>query len=129
MDIDQPYRRSRLDLPSRSDVTVAVLLLFTMLAGGYLRFMGNNWDDFVHFHPDERYLAGVATSLGRPLSLGSNNLELYNKCLDRYPDTGGRGGYFDADCSPYNPENVVQTQYVLWHFASVHCSVCCGYCS
>ncbi|MCA9896279.1 MAG: hypothetical protein KC615_25020, partial [Anaerolineae bacterium] len=28
-----------------------------------------------------------------------------SRCLERYPETGGIGGYFDTECSPYNPHN------------------------
>ena len=44
-----------------SSVVVFVLLLFTMFAGGYFRFVSLNWDDYVRFHPDERFLSGVAS--------------------------------------------------------------------
>jgi hypothetical protein len=96
----------------RSNIIVAVLLLFTMLAGGYFRFMGNNWDDYIHFHPDERYTTGVAASLGGNLTLSSNEPELMERCQSRYPDNDGRGGFFDAECSPYNPDNVVTTRFI-----------------
>ncbi|MAU09249.1 MAG: hypothetical protein CL607_05465 [Anaerolineaceae bacterium] len=32
-------------------------------------------------------------------------------CLERYPETGGIGGYFDTQCSPYNPHNASTGYY------------------
>jgi YYY domain-containing protein len=91
---------------TRSDVLVGVMLIFIMLIGGYFRFTGQNWDDFVRFHPDERFLSGVAANMGGGLSFTGSDLEgQYSRCLERYPETGGRGGFFDAQCSPMNPHN------------------------
>ncbi|MFO7320532.1 MAG: DUF2298 domain-containing protein [Chloroflexota bacterium] len=98
---------------SGSAVLVGALLLLTMLVGGYFRFTGLNWDDYVHFHPDERFLTTVATSIGRPLSpafltnpTAEQNEAQYARCLERYPDDNGRGGFFDAECSTLNPNNI-----------------------
>lgn len=103
-DVPKPSRRIGL---SRSDVLVGVLLALILLAGGYFRFVGQNWDDFVHWHPDERFLTGVVSSLNGPLSFTDADLEQQAQdCLTRFPDTGGRGGYFDAACSPLNPNNL-----------------------
>lgn len=33
-----------------------VLLLLILVYGGYLRYTGQNWDDFTYSHPDERFL-------------------------------------------------------------------------
>lgn len=106
--------------PTYGQAVVAVLLAMTILLGAYFRLVGNNWDDFVHFHPDERYLTGVGIALGGNLSTCDpsdespacieRNARVFS-CRERYPETFGRGGYFDADCSPYNPENVTTSQY------------------
>lgn len=111
----------RFDLRSirGSDVLIGVLLVLVMFIGASFRFMGNNWDDFIRFHPDERYLTGqIAPQMGADLAVcydesASCQLtqERYALCLERYPATNGRGGYFDTECSPYNPENVSHTQY------------------
>jgi YYY domain-containing protein len=91
---------------SRSDVLVGLILVVVMLVGGYFRFVGQNWDDFVRFHPDERFLSGVVANMGGPLNFtGSDLAQQYQNCLARYPETGGRGGFFDAACSPMNPHN------------------------
>src|SRR3954447_21191100 len=77
---------------NRSDVVVGVLLVLVMLAGAYFRFVGQNWDDYTHLHPDERFLTGVASSLGGPLTpSGSADLAgtQVETCRQRYPETGG----------------------------------------
>ena len=114
---------------ARSDVIVAVLLLFAVVLGAYFRFNGNNWDDYVRWHPDERYLTGqIAPAIGGPIvppdprwgcADGTGPCtpdqrevyDRYNACVEKYPSTGGRGSYFDTDCSPYNPENIALTNY------------------
>ncbi len=101
---------------TRSDIIIGVLLLVVMLTGGYFRFVGLNWDDFTHLHPDERFLTDVASSLGGGIrSSLSGQVEQQaqiDRCLARYPDTGGVGGYFDAECSTLNPHNVGKGLYV-----------------
>ncbi|NWG18250.1 MAG: hypothetical protein HXY41_16630 [Chloroflexi bacterium] len=98
---------------TRSEVLVGMLLALVLLAGGYFRFIGLNWDDFVRFHPDERFLSDVVASMNGALRV-TNDFpdEMYRRCLERYPDTGGRGGFFDAECSPLNPNNVGHGLYV-----------------
>lgn len=99
-----------------SDVLVGVLLVLVMLAGGYFRFVGQNWDDFTHLHPDERFLTDVASSIGgtlRPTGGDSAQQQAQiSTCMARYPDSGGIGGYFDAECSTLNPHNSGKGLYV-----------------
>lgn len=98
---------------TRSDLWVGALLALVILLGGYFRFVGQNWDDFVRWHPDERFLSGVAAQMGGPLNFTDVEVETqYANCLARYPDTGGRGGFFDAQCSPMNPHNTGSGLYV-----------------
>lgn len=107
---------SRWSSITRNDVVVAALLVFVLLTGGYFRFIGTNWDDFVRFHPDERFLTGqVATSIDRGILnfSGSEPAEAQReRCLARHPDTNGVGGYFDTQCSDWNPHNVGAGFYV-----------------
>ncbi len=90
---------------------VPVLLLLIMLVGGYFRFIGLNWDDFTHLHPDERFLTDVAQGLGRTLNPSDSSADDVTPaqqveiCIARYPDTGGEGPYFDTLCSTWNPHN------------------------
>lgn len=44
----------------------AVLLGLILLVAAALRFTGLDWDDYQHYHPDERYIAWVATSIELP---------------------------------------------------------------
>ena len=93
---------------ARSNILVGVLLVLVMLIGGYLRYDGLNWDDFTHLHPDERFLTDVVQGLGRDLN-PSGSTESHNdqiaECIQRYPDTAGKGPYFDTYCSALNPLN------------------------
>lgn len=100
-----------------SRVLVSVLLLGIMLLGGYLRYVGLNWDDFTHLHPDERFLTQVVSSLnGRTLSPSKGSEEerraQLRACLERYPENNGVGGFFDTACSTLNPHNVGYGLYV-----------------
>ncbi|NIM92536.1 MAG: phospholipid carrier-dependent glycosyltransferase [Anaerolineales bacterium] len=67
------------------------LLLLILFVGGYLRFIGPNWDENSHPHPDERFLTMVETSLRIPASLGE---------------------YFNTSESPLNPNNTGHTFFV-----------------
>ena len=40
----------------RNRFLIAAILALTLLYGAVLRFTGQNWDDFSHSHPDERFL-------------------------------------------------------------------------
>ncbi len=104
---------------SMSDVLVALLLALTVYFGTSFRLMSINWSDFTPFHPDERYLTmNVAPRISGDLHTCADAnpacvayMERVNQCRADYPETNGRGSFFDADCSPYNPENVLATTY------------------
>ncbi len=101
---------------SRGNVLVMIMLGVVMLFGGYFRFVGLNWDDYTHLHPDERFLTGVASAIGGGLNLTEEPAELREQirqsCMASYPETGGAGGYFDARCSTLNPHNTGNSLYV-----------------
>ncbi len=61
------------------------LLVVVVAAAAYLRFVGLNWDEFQHLHPDERFLTMVETGI-RPVE-------------------GGWPEYFDSGNSTLNPHN------------------------
>ena len=94
---------------SRSDVLVGIILILVMFVGGYFRFVGQNWDDFTHLHPDERFLTDVASSLNGPLQPSEGDpvkaQEQIQECMARYPASNGLGGFLDARCSTWNPHN------------------------
>lgn len=47
------------------------LLLAILLLAAALRLTGLDWDNYEHYHPDERYVAWVATTIEWPASLAS----------------------------------------------------------
>ncbi len=87
--------------PSRrlswADLFIGVALIALMGIGAYYRFVGQNWDDFTHLHPDERFLTGVATHLGDP----------------------GIWGYFDTEHSPLNPHHQYEGECDLFVYGTL----------
>ncbi|VAW29899.1 hypothetical protein MNBD_CHLOROFLEXI01-2022, partial [hydrothermal vent metagenome] len=45
-----------------------VWLTLILLAAAVFRFTGIDWDNYNHYHPDERYITWVATTIERPSS-------------------------------------------------------------
>ena len=74
-----------------SSLFYVLLLLIILTAGAYFRFIGLNWDQEQHLHPDERFLTMVETAI-KPVE----NL----------------GDYFDTANSTLNPRNQGYTFYV-----------------
>jgi YYY domain-containing protein len=109
--VNNPIQRKRRGI-SGSDVLVGLLLLAVLVTGGYFRFIGQNWDEFTLWHPDERFFTGMTARLNGTLEFTDDGIDPIAQqsttCLTRYPDTGGSGGYFDAQCSPMNPNNIGQ---------------------
>lgn len=95
---------------SRSDVLVGILLALVMLGGGYFRFIGQNWDEYTIWHPDERFFTNMTSELNGPQRFTDDSIDPIAAqtatCLNRYPESGGVGGFFDAQCSTMNPNNV-----------------------
>ena len=46
-------------------------LLFILLVAGYFRLSHNGWDGYHHYHPDERFIAWVGTSIEWPSALAT----------------------------------------------------------
>jgi hypothetical protein len=112
-----PKRKKRAPFRiQRADVIVGLLLVLTLMLGAYLRFTGQNWDDFTHLHPDERFLTGVTENIGRGfLNLAGEEGEKSRRmaeCMERNPNTNGVGGYFDTSCSDLYPPNIGYPLYV-----------------
>lgn len=63
----------------------AFFMVVVMAVAAYLRFVGLNWDELQHLHPDERFLTMVETSI--------------------YPVENGWREYFDTANSTLNPHN------------------------
>jgi YYY domain-containing protein len=72
-----------------------IILVMILCIGAYLRFIGLNWDENSHPHPDERFLTMVETALRIPSSVGE---------------------YFNTKESPLNPHNVGYTFFVYGTF-------------
>ncbi len=115
----------------RVDVLFWALFIAILAVGGWLRFDHLNWDDYTHLHPDERFLTDVVTQLGGPLQFTDDTQAERDAhaalCAQRYPGTVGsdgllsmydvgQGGYFDADCSSLNPNNIGKGMYVYGEF-------------
>jgi YYY domain-containing protein len=97
----------------RGNVLALALLVVIFCTATYFRFVGQNWDDFTHLHPDERFLTQVASSLNGPLSMtGVNPEEQLQACRKKYPDTAGVGPFFDSACTNWYAKNVGYGLYV-----------------
>ena len=78
IDVNEPVTRPR-------NSWVWVILLFgILLVAAYFRFVGLNWDQGQHLHPDERFLTMVSQAINPPNSLAQ---------------------YFNTAVSPLNPHN------------------------
>jgi YYY domain-containing protein len=97
-----------------------ILLLYILFIGAFFRFVGIQWGDFQYLHPDERFLIWVgsdiqpigtpAEALGAPPNTINNPWRVGSEFT--YPDCQNWGGYFDASCSPLNPNNRGHSFYV-----------------
>ncbi|MBN2469882.1 MAG: glycosyltransferase family 39 protein, partial [Anaerolineae bacterium] len=81
---EPPYASRRGFGLDGQSVLIGLLLVVILVSGAYLRFLGQNWDDFTHLHPDERFLTGVVAGLS---------------------PVAGPGEYFDTAASSLNPNN------------------------
>jgi YYY domain-containing protein len=97
-----------------------VLLLYVLVFGALFRYIGIEWGDWQYLHPDERFLIWVGTDimpigtpqdqLGSPPTTANNPSRILPNFT--YPDCQSWGGYFDASCSPLNPNNRGHSFYV-----------------
>ena len=91
-------------------------LAIVLLSASVLRLDGLRWDDGIHPHPDERYMTmlsaavhtGALTLSDRDEGARSAHQRL---CVQRYPESAGVGGWFDSECSDFNPDNVGYAHY------------------
>ena len=101
------------DQKSRRSLIFDLLLVCVLILGAYFRLTGLNWGEYQYLHPDERFLIWVGTDiqpvgtppdkLGPPPSVEIDPSRA--KYPDALPDCQAWGGYFDASCSPLNPNN------------------------
>ena len=87
--LDEPPPRRAAARITRADALFAILLAIVLVVGAWLRFDAQNWDDYTHLHPDERFLTDVVSSLGRSLSFTDATLDEQDRhrqrCEQRYP--------------------------------------------
>ncbi len=101
------------DQKSRRTLVFDLLLVCVLVIGAYFRLVGLNWGEYQYLHPDERFLIWVGSDiqpvgtdpekLGPPPSTALNPAR--GNHPDAFPDCQAWGGYFDASCSPLNPNN------------------------
>jgi YYY domain-containing protein len=98
-----------------------LLLVVILLVAAYLRFTGIEWGEYTYLHPDERFLVWVGTdiqpigqtdTLGLPPTSTTPGYEWRQQYLPVMRDCSEWGGYFDAACSPLNPQNRSHYFYV-----------------
>ncbi|MDX2139349.1 MAG: DUF2298 domain-containing protein [Chloroflexota bacterium] len=82
-----------------------LILLVVLLAALALRLIGINWDQGSRMHPDERFMATVSGSIGKPQNLRSDTA---TNC----PNAADQQAYFNTQCSVLNPNNVINGSYV-----------------
>ncbi|HLA99457.1 MAG TPA: DUF2298 domain-containing protein [Anaerolineales bacterium] len=97
----------------RQAIIFDLLLLCVLLMGVYFRLLGLNWGEYKNLHPDERFLAWVGTDI-RPIGVDPEGLGPPPSVAtipwraaypEQFTDCTEWGGYFDASCSPLNPNN------------------------
>jgi YYY domain-containing protein len=97
-----------------------VLLLYILVIGGVFRYVGITWGGWQYLHPDERFLVWVGSDI-QPISTPPEALGTPPNTINNpwragptytYPDCTSWGGYFDASCSPLNPNNRGHPFYV-----------------
>lgn len=96
------------------DLVALGLVLLAVAVGYHFRSIGRNWDDYVQFHPDERFMTGyIGLQLDRGYLTFTDGDEgaQSQHCQEAYPNTNGVGGYFDARCSDNNPHNIGAGHY------------------
>ncbi|MCL4508330.1 MAG: hypothetical protein M1296_02255, partial [Chloroflexi bacterium] len=81
----------------RALFTVRFLLAAILLLAAAFRFIGLNWDDGTHIHPDERFLTMVETALV-------------------WPTSNFLATYFNEATSKLNPANVGYSFFVYGDF-------------
>lgn len=74
-----------------------IILAGIVILAAVLRWVGINWDDYNHSHPDELFLTTITSEIGDSAQFEDTVRE---RC-------GGRGNtYFNTRCSALNPNNI-----------------------
>ncbi len=108
----------------RKHLIFDILLVYVLLVGVYFRIVGIDWGEYQYLHPDERFLVWVGSDIqpigtpdeemGRPPS--AEQIPWRGAYPEVYKDCETWGGYFDASCSPLNPNNRGHGFYVYGTF-------------
>jgi hypothetical protein len=96
-DARRSARAARIGSLTASQALVGVCLGLILLCGGAFRFVGLDWDEGQHLHPDERFLTMVETAL-------------------QWPQGSLLESYFDEAKSTLNPRNVGHGFFVYGSF-------------
>jgi 4-amino-4-deoxy-L-arabinose transferase-like glycosyltransferase len=117
---DSPEKPARKKIRWVTPWIYDVLLLYILVMGGFFRYIGITWGDWQYLHPDERFLVWVGSDI-QPISTPPEALGTPPDTVNNpwraspaytYPDCTSWGGYFDASCSPLNPNNRGHPFYV-----------------
>lgn len=98
--------------PRRADVPgwqAAMILAVVLMIGGYFRFVGLNWDEYQHLHPDERFMTSVADAI-RPVSLWKY-FDTANSTLNPFPYGSFTYGMFPLFLTRYVAEDLSMASY------------------
>jgi len=87
--------RTQYEVLQRDPRMLRLILVAILLLGAAYRFVGLDWGESTHLHPDERFLTMVTTSLDWPKNVA---------------------GYFNTATSPLNPHNRGHGFYVYGTF-------------
>ncbi len=96
---------------ARRNLRYELIFLILLVIGAYFRLVGWNWGEYTYMHPDERFLIWVGADIqpvGAPkeqLGAPPNSQNMPERKQYGVPDCKAWGGYFDAACSPLNPNN------------------------
>lgn len=88
---------------SRKPQIYYVLFAILILAAAW-RILGISWDNYSFSHPDEQFLRTIASEIGEErYVLGQVRARCHD---DPNPD-----GYFNSDCSAWNPNNIEEGSF------------------
>ncbi|MEJ7618837.1 MAG: hypothetical protein WKF30_18105, partial [Pyrinomonadaceae bacterium] len=86
-----------------------IVLCAALLIGGFMRLYGLNWDQGAHYHPDERWITMITSSLGWPGSV-DEFMDTRRSPLNPYYDVSAKRARNFA----YGTLPVYLTKVVAW---------------
>lgn len=96
-------------------------LALVVVIAAALRLTGLSWDDGTYPHPDERFLSTVSGAVHTGALTPTDQTPEARAahaaaCHARNAGTAGVGGWFDTQCSDFNPANVGHAGYAYGQF-------------